>query len=146
MRSGRWARAAVELAVDILPFGQDGHGREQVEVGAQDLAVEIGRADLERAHPAFAGEEARSGTSSWLSGKRKSERSLSVAAWAATALRARARGAAVTASKCASATPNSAATARSQSVVPSSPKGKGAGMWRAPRRASASAVSARKGW
>ena len=86
-----------------------------------------------------------SGISSWLSGKKKTDLPASVSEACAMAFRARARGASVAAAKLSSETPKASAMARSQAVVPSSPKGKGAAIWVAPRRVSSEWVSPRKG-
>ena len=51
--------AAVELEIDILAFGDHRAFRQKIEIRADETLVEIGRADLDRSHAAFAGEEPR---------------------------------------------------------------------------------------
>ncbi len=49
---------AVELPFDVLAFGDHRAFGQEVEIGAEDVAVQVGGADLDRGHAAFAGEEA----------------------------------------------------------------------------------------
>ncbi len=56
---GAGGAGAIELAVDVLAFGEGGALGQEVEVGAEDRGVQVGGADLDRPHAAFAGEEAR---------------------------------------------------------------------------------------
>src|SRR6056297_584363 len=50
--------AAVELGLDILALGDGGALLEQREIGADQSLVNVGGADLDRGHAAFAGEKA----------------------------------------------------------------------------------------
>lgn len=51
----------VELALDILALRQGGALRQQVELGCHQLPMQVGRADLERAHAELARKEAGQG-------------------------------------------------------------------------------------
>ena len=55
---GAGGAGAVELAVDVLPFRDHRAFRDQREVRFHQVAVQEGRADLDRDHAAFGGEEA----------------------------------------------------------------------------------------
>ena len=55
---GAGGAGAGELAVDVLAFADLRAGGQKVEVRADERIVDVGRADLDRGHAAFAGEEA----------------------------------------------------------------------------------------
>ncbi len=86
-----------------------------------------------------------SGSSSWLSGKKKIRWPASLSRRWPTAVSARRRAGATAVSKRSASTPQWSAAALSQAVVPSAPSGKGASSRRAPRASSALAVSPRNG-
>jgi hypothetical protein len=77
--------------------------------------VDVGLADLDASMPHSRVRKRASGISSWLSGMKKIVLPRRCSEALAMAVRARARGAAVTASKVSSSTPNSSAMALSQS-------------------------------
>ena len=54
---GSLSAGAVQLQIDILPFGQGGAWGDEVEIGADDRFVNKRRSDFEGRHAAFAGEE-----------------------------------------------------------------------------------------
>ena len=90
--------------------------------------MQVGRADLERAHAAFAGQEAGERDFQLAVGEEEQRLPRRVSACGGDGLAgAGAGGGGDGVEQVAAVTPNSAATACSQSVVPSSPKGKGAG-------------------
>src|SRR6056297_4349955 len=56
---GARGAAAFELQVHILAFGDLRAFGQKIEIGAEDGLLQVGRADLERLHAAFAGEKTR---------------------------------------------------------------------------------------
>ncbi len=137
---------AVELLFHVLPFGDDGTGGEEVEVGPDKAFVQVGGADFHRSHAAFAGQEAGERDFELAVGEEEDGLAAQFLRLGGDGLLGTGAGGGGNGLEQVAGDAEFIGDGAEPCGRASSPKGKGAGRCLAPRRVRAAWVSPRKGW